>query len=117
MGICSSMASLSHLLSAAKGSAPMKAYFIVSSPAIDLLVCLALIVVPDPGTAPGKDGPQAQQPAHLAGLEDAALWIDQRNALAVEDEAVSKIAGLQVASARERHLRDRIEGGLSDTRV
>ena len=49
--------------------------------------------------------------------EDAALWIDQRNALAVEDEAVSKIAGLQVASARERHLRDRIEGGLSDTRV
>jgi hypothetical protein len=53
----------------------------------------------------------------LAGFEDTALWVDQRDALATEDEAVSKIAGLQVASARKRHPRDSVEGGLPDLRI
>src|SRR4051794_33009886 len=47
---------------------------------IDLLVGIALIVIPDPTAAPGHHGANAQQPGHLTWPENAPLRIHQRDA-------------------------------------
>jgi hypothetical protein len=49
----------------------------------DLAVDLVLVVVPDLGSRPREDGFDRQQKPHLPRLEDAALRIDQRDALTV----------------------------------
>ena len=48
---------------------------------------LALVVVPDLAARLWENGLDRQQEAHLLRLEDAALRIDERDALALEDEA------------------------------
>ena len=57
---------------------------------------LALVVIPDPAARPWEDGLDRQQEAHLLRLEDAALRIDERDALAVEDEARLQLGRGQV---------------------
>ena len=47
---------------------------------------LALIVVPDLAARLGENGLDRKQESHLLRLEDAALRIDERNALAIELE-------------------------------
>jgi len=62
---------------------------------VDLAMSLALIVIPDPSTRSREDSLDAQQVRHLPRLEDPALRVDQRNALAAELEADRKIGGVQ----------------------
>ena len=49
---------------------------------VDLAMGLALIVIPDPTASPGEYGSDGQQPCHLPGLEDAALRVNERDAVA-----------------------------------
>jgi hypothetical protein len=60
---------------------------------IDLAMSFALIVIPNATALAGEDGPDREQGRHLPRLEDAALRIDQWDALALELEAASKIMG------------------------
>jgi hypothetical protein len=66
---------------------------------IDLLVDLTLIVIPDPSTSSRKHRLDAQQVFHLPRLENPALRIDQRNALAAELEPAREIGGIEDASS------------------
>jgi hypothetical protein len=59
-----------------------------------LPVGIALIVIPDPTAAPGYHGPNTEQPGHLTWLENAPLWIYQRDAVAPEFEASGEISGV-----------------------
>jgi hypothetical protein len=58
---------------------------------VDLAMSLALIVIPDPSTPSREDGLNAQQVRHLSRLEDPALRVDQRDAVAVELEPTREI--------------------------
>jgi hypothetical protein len=76
----------------------------------------ALVVVPDAPALSWKHGPDAQEEGQLPGLEDPALGVPERPALALEHEptadvivAQNQIAALQGA--------DVIEGGLTDDGV
>jgi hypothetical protein len=51
----------------------------------------ALVVIPDAPTLPGKHGADRQQPRHLPRLEDAALWINERDAVALKTKASGEI--------------------------
>ena len=53
----------------------------------NLAMHLALIVVPDLAARLREHGLDRQQEPHLLRLEDAALRIDERDALAVKDKA------------------------------
>jgi hypothetical protein len=64
---------------------------------VDLLVDLALIVIPDPSALSREHRLDAQKVFHLPGLEDPALWIDQRNAFTAEFEAEREIGGISTA--------------------
>ena len=66
---------------------------------IDLAMSLALIVIPDPSTSSREDGLDAQQVRHLRRLENSALRVNQRNALAAELEPAREIAGIQYAAS------------------
>jgi hypothetical protein len=68
---------------------------------VDLVMSLALILIPDPSTSSREDGLDAQQVCHLARLEDPALRVGQRNALAAELEAAREIAGIQHAASKD----------------
>ena len=57
---------------------------------------LALVVVPDLAARLREDGLDRQQEPHLLRLEDAALRIDERDALAVEHEARLQLGRGQV---------------------
>jgi hypothetical protein len=52
-----------------------------------------LVVIPDPSTPSRKDSLDAQQVFHLPRLENPALRVDQRNALAVELEPTREVGG------------------------
>jgi hypothetical protein len=58
---------------------------------------LALIVIPDPSAPSGEHRLDAQKVFHLSGLEDPALWVDERDALAAEREPARKIGGIEDA--------------------
>jgi hypothetical protein len=62
---------------------------------VDLAVDLALTLIPNPSPPPREHGLDAQQVFHLTRLEDPALWVDQRNALAAELEPASEIGGIE----------------------
>jgi hypothetical protein len=53
----------------------------------NLAMHLALVVVPDLAARLREHGLDRKQETHLLRLEDAALRIDERNAIAVKDEA------------------------------
>ena len=52
----------------------------------DLVVHSALVVIPDAGSPPWDDRPDAQEEGHTPRLKDAALGVPKRPALAVEQE-------------------------------
>jgi hypothetical protein len=56
------------------------------------LVDLTLIVVPDPSALSREHGLEAQQVFHLARLEDAALWVGQRNAVTTDSKPNARSA-------------------------
>jgi hypothetical protein len=62
---------------------------------VDLLVSFTLIVIPNPSALSREHGSDGQQPCHLARLEDAALGVDERNALAAELKTAGQIGGIQ----------------------
>ena len=108
IGIWFSNASRSHRLSAASG-------FLAHEGVVDRLVALenlamhlALVVVPDLAARLREDGLDRQQEPHLLRLEDAALRIDERNALALETGSPASIRsrsgdrGLRPAFAHDR---------------
>ena len=64
---------------------------------VDLAMSVTLIVIPDPSAPSREDSLDAQQVRHLPRLEDPALRVDQRNALAAELEPAREIAGIQHA--------------------
>jgi hypothetical protein len=66
---------------------------------VDLAMSVALIVIPDPSAPSREHRFDAQQVFHLPGLEDPALRVDQRNALALELEAEREIGGIQDAAS------------------
>ena len=51
---------------------------------------LSLVVVPDLAARLRENGPYRQQEPHLLRLEDAALRIDERDALAALEDLASK---------------------------
>jgi hypothetical protein len=55
----------------------------------------ALVVIPDPSAPSRKHGLNAQQVFHLPRLENPALRVDQRDALAAELEPACEIGGIQ----------------------
>src|SRR5262249_45722624 len=57
---------------------------------------LALVIVPDLAARLWEHGLDRQQKSHLLWLEDTALRIDQRNALALEVEAGPQLGRSQV---------------------
>jgi hypothetical protein len=80
---------------------------------VNLPVHLPLVVIPDPPAAPGEDGANAEEEGQRARLEDAALGIPKRPALALEPEALGdgsvgqdQIPLLQRADVIERRLAD-----------
>jgi hypothetical protein len=87
IGIWFSNASRSHRLSA-------RVWVLAHKGVVDRLVALenlamhlALVVVPDLAARLRKYGLYRQEELHLLRLEDAALWIDERDAFSIEDEA------------------------------
>jgi hypothetical protein len=66
---------------------------------IDLLVRLTLIVVPDPPASPGEHGSDGQERRQLSRLEDAALRVDERNALAAKFETAREIGVIKDAAS------------------
>jgi hypothetical protein len=71
---------------------------------VDLVMRLALIVIPDTSAPPRKHGLNAQQVFHLPGLEDSALRVNQRNALAPELKPAREIGGSQDAASEDSKL-------------
>ena len=61
---------------------------------IDLAMRLPLVVIPDPPASPGEHGSDGQQVIHLPGLEDPALRVQERYALAVDLEPRPEISGI-----------------------
>ena len=56
-------------------------------PLEDLPMHLALVVVPDPAAGLREHGLDRQEEPHLLRLEDAPLRVNERNALAIENES------------------------------
>jgi hypothetical protein len=80
-------------------------------PGVDLLMDLALVVVPDPAALPQEYGADAQQKGHLPGFKDAALGVPKRPALTFEHKpaadvtvAENQITALEEADVIERGL-------------
>ncbi|WP_297393450.1 hypothetical protein [Acidiferrobacter sp.] len=63
----------------------------------DLLVRVALVVIPDPGAASREDCPDRKTKPHLSRFEDASLGIDKGDTDPVEQEAIGDLGGRQVA--------------------
>ncbi|MEQ9567712.1 MAG: hypothetical protein RLN85_18220, partial [Pseudomonadales bacterium] len=63
----------------------------------DLSVDLALIVIPDPCARPRVHSLYGQQVEHLPRFEDAPLWVDERDALALELKAGTEMFCCQLA--------------------
>jgi hypothetical protein len=79
----------------------------------NLTMDFALIIVPDTPALSWEDRADAQEKWHLAWLEDAALWVHERKALALELEASpdvlvaqNQISALQRAKAIKGRLPD-----------
>ena len=66
---------------------------------VDLAVSFTLVGIPDPSTPSREDGLDAQQVRHLPRLEDPALRLDQRNALAAELEPAREMGGIENSSS------------------
>ncbi len=56
----------------------------------------SLVVIPDSASGFGENSLDRQQKAHLLRLKDSALWIDERDAFAIEDEARFKVGRRQM---------------------
>jgi hypothetical protein len=80
---------------------------------INLAVSFTLIVVPNPPASPGEHGSDGKEPGHLPGLEDAALRVNQRNAVAVELEPAREIGGIQHTASEDREPVDVAERRLA----
>jgi hypothetical protein len=78
---------------------------------------LALIVIPDPSTPSREHGLDAPQVCHLPRLENAAPWVDQRNAIPAEHEPSPKISGIEYAASESRKPVYMIESRLSQLGV
>jgi hypothetical protein len=65
---------------------------------VDLLVGLALILIPDPAASTREHGADGQEPGHLTWFEDAALGVDEGNALAADLEPGPEIGGVEDAT-------------------
>jgi hypothetical protein len=66
---------------------------------VDLAISLALIVIPDPPTVPREHGSDRQQVFHLARLEDTALRVDERYAVAAELKTAREIGGIEYSTS------------------
>ena len=84
---------------------------------VDLPMSLALIVIPDAPALSREHGADRKQAGHLPGLEDAALWVDERDALTVEPKAGGEIVGTQDATAENVEPVHLLEGRLPKLEV
>jgi len=84
---------------------------------VDLPMSILLIVIPDAPALPGEHGSDGQQVNHLPGLEDAALWVHQGYALAVELEASREIRRVENAAPETGEPVHVIECRLSELNV
>ena len=79
---------------------------------VDLLVSLALILIPDAAALPREDRTDREETAHLARLEYATLRVNQRNTLAADLEAGEKIGRIGKAAISSGNAVYVIEGNL-----
>jgi hypothetical protein len=79
---------------------------------VDLLVGFALILIPDAAALPREDRTDREETAHLARLEYATLWVNQRNTLAAELEAGEKTGRIEKAAISSGNAVYVIEGNL-----
>jgi hypothetical protein len=76
-------------------------------------VSFTLIIVPNPSALSREHGSDGQQPCHLPRLEDAALGVDEWNALAAELKTAGQIGGSQDTAPQRREPVHMVEGRLA----
>jgi hypothetical protein len=79
---------------------------------IDLGMCLALVVIPDPPAAPGEHGSDGQERRHLPRLEDPALRL-VRGIRSPPKSKPPAIGGIENAASKGSESVDLIESQLA----